>query len=192
MSNIKEIKKLRDETGISIGKCKKALIESKGDIDKAKENLKEKGSFEAQKKAGRKLGYGVIQSYIHSDFTKGSMVEILCETDFVAKNSDFITLAKDIAMHIVAFSPTYINSESIPKDEIEKIKEEERKNIDTTKSVEEQEKILKDQIKLRLKDLVLLKQDFIRDSSISVEDFINNEIQKFGERIEISRINLFN
>lgn len=147
MATVEEIKALRDETGLSVMQCKKALEEAGGDKDKAIQLLKEKGSDIASKKGDRNLGSGTIASYIHANGNIGAMVELLCETDFVGKNPEFKQIAYDIAMHISAMRP---------------------------ESNEE-----------------LLKQEFIKDTSKTIEDMVNGAIQKFGERTEVGRFTCF-
>ena len=190
MSNIDEIKKLRDITGLSIGKCKEALSESGGDMGKAQEILREKGTITAQKKADRALGSGVIECYVHNNRI-GAMVELLCETDFVAKNDEFLTLAKDIAIHCAAFNPLYISRESVPEEDIEKITNELMEEMDESKPKDMQEKILEGQIDSRFKSSILLKQPFVKDDSMNIQTLIDGAVQKFGERIEVSRIKVW-
>ena len=115
-SSIDDIKTLRKKTGISLTACKKALDEASGDMEKAKEILREQSGVALSKKADRNLGAGVVQAYIHSTKDIGCMVELLCETDFVAKNEEFVSLAYDIAFHIAATQPTYMSQESVPKE----------------------------------------------------------------------------
>lgn len=146
------IKKLREETGLSFAQIKKALDEANGDETKAKEILNSLSASSAEKKADRELGAGVISSYIHSSGTMGVLVELGCETDFVAKNEEFKALAYDIAMHIAAMGPTSVNNEDGLGEET-----------------------------------ALLKQSFVKDGSITVEERIAQAVQKFGENTKIIR-----
>ena len=187
MVDIATIKKLRDETGHSIAKCKEALEESGGDTDKAREVLREKGAIAAQKKADRDLGSGVVQSYIHTTHQIGTMVELLCETDFVARNEAFITLARDIAMHCAAFQPQYPSRESIPAETVEQITAELKEGVDTNKPAEVQEKIVQGMLDAKLKEVVLLEQAFVKDDSRTIAQLVEEAIQKFGERVEVGR-----
>lgn len=187
MVDIATIKKLRDETGHSIAKCKEALEESGGDTDKAREVLREKGAIAAQKKADRDLGSGVVQSYIHTTNRIGTMVELLCETDFVARNEAFIALARDIAMHCAAFQPQYLSRESIPAEMLEKITAELKEGVDTSKPDDVQEKIVQGMLDAKLKEVVLLEQAFVKDDSRTIAQLIEEAVQKFGERVEIGR-----
>lgn len=188
MVSIDDIKKLRDKTGHSIGKCKEALEECGGDIDAAMEVLRERGAIAAEKKADRELGSGVIQSYIHTNNAIGAMVEVLCETDFVAKNEEIVTLARDIAMHCAAFQPRYASREEIPEDVLEQLTGELKEGIDTGKPQDVQEKILEGKLDARLKEVILLDQPFVKDDTRTVRNLVNEAVQKFGERIEVGRI----
>ena len=187
MADITTIKKLRDETGHSIAKCKEALEESGGDMDKAREVLREKGAIAAQKKADRDLGSGVVQSYIHTTNRIGTMIELLCETDFVARNEDFVTLARDIAMHCAAFQPQYLSRESVPAEVLEQLTNELKAEVDSGKPAEVQEKILQGMLDAKVKESILLEQGFVKDDSRTIGQLIEEAVQKFGERVEIGR-----
>ena len=187
MVDIATIKKLRDETGHSIAKCKEALEESGGNTEKAREILREKGAIAAQKKADRDLGSGVVQSYIHTTYRIGTMVELLCETDFVARNEAFIALAKDIAMHCAAFQPQYLSRESIPAETLEQITSELKEGVDANKPPEIQEKMVQGMLDAKLKEVVLCEQAFVKDDSRTIAQLVEEAVQKFGERVEIGR-----
>lgn len=187
MSSIDAVKKLRDLTGLSIMKCKEALEESNGDMDKAQEILRKKGSLSAEKKANRELGAGIVQAYIHNTNNLGTMVELLCETDFVARNEEFISLAKDIAMHITAMSPKYVKRESVPSEVLEQLKGELLEEIDSSKSKDIQDKVLEGKLDAKLKDYVLLEQKFIKDDTRTIKDLIDSAVQKFGEKIDVGQ-----
>ena len=187
MVDIQSIKQLRDETGHSIVKCKEALEEVGGDMDKAKDVLREKGALAAEKKADRDLGSGVIQSYIHTTNRIGAMVELLCETDFVAKNEEFLTLARDVAMHCAAFQPQYVSRAAVPEDVVAQMTAELKDEVDASKPQDVQEKILEGMLSARLKDAVLLDQPFVRDEKRTVKNIIDEAVQKFGERMEVGR-----
>ena len=187
MADITTIKKLRDETGFSITKCKEALEASGGDIEQAREALREKGSVAAQKKSDRDLSSGVVQSYIHTTHQIGAMVELLCETDFVARNEDFVALARDIAMHCAAFQPPYLSREHIPADVMETITTELREGIPNDKPDEVQEKILEGMVDAKMKEVVLLEQMFVKDDSRSILQLVEGAVQKFGERVEVGK-----
>ncbi|MBI5005340.1 MAG: elongation factor Ts [Candidatus Lloydbacteria bacterium] len=187
-----QIKQLRDKTGISVMQCKKALEEAGGDEAKALVILQKKSSEIASKKADRTLGAGAIQAYIHPDRTVGSMVLLSCETDFVAKNEDFVSLAYDIAMHVAAFNPSFLKSEDVPESEREKAKEVFAKEVEAMDKPDAvKEKALEGKIAAYFGERILLKQPFVKDDSIIVEKLIEQATQKFGEKIEVSRFERF-
>lgn len=192
MADIGLIKQLRDETGHSIAKCSEALEEANGSIDTARELLRERGSLTAQKKADRDLNAGVLQAYIHTTNRLGSMVELFCETDFVARNEEFVTLARDFAMHCTAFKPQYRSRESVPADVVQRITDELRNEVDADKPQEIQEKILQGKVDAKLKEVVLLEQPFLKDDSRTVQNIIDEAVQKFGERMEIGQFIVWN
>lgn len=179
------IKQLRDMTGVSVMQCKKALIEADGDLAKAEVILKKHSAASAEKKADRSLGAGAIGSYIH-DGAVGAMVLLSCETDFVAKNPEFMALAREIAMQVAATNPTYTTMEEIAPDAKEAAMAVFEKEVEG-KPKEMQEKILDGKMSSYFRDQVLLEQPFIKEESKSVRDLLNEATQKFGERVEISR-----
>lgn len=190
MITTEQIKDLRDRTGISIMQCKKALEEAGGDMDKAVIILNKKSSQIAEKKSGRTLGSGVVQSYIHAGGSVGSMVELLCESDFVAKNEEFKSIAYNIAMHIAATNPEFLKKEDISEEDIERAKEVFSKEVEEDKAdqpEELKEKILQGKIDAYFKDKILLEQMYIKDSSQSINNLVESAIQKFGEKTEIGR-----
>jgi elongation factor Ts len=180
------IKELREATGLSIAECRKALEESGGDMEKARIILQKKGSEIAAKKGDRKIGAGAISSYIHAAGAVGVLVELSCETDFVARNPEFQALARDIAMHIAASTPTYLKREDIPEEERNKVTETLREEV-KDKPAEMQDKILTGKVDAYFADKVLLEQSFIKDPEKKIQDLINAAVQKFGERTEIRR-----
>jgi elongation factor Ts len=180
------IKELREATGLSIAECRKALEEAEGNMDKARIILQKKGSEIAAKKGDRKLGAGAVSSYIHAAGAVGVLVELSCETDFVARNPEFQALARDLAMHIAASSPTYLKREDINEDERNKVTETLKDEV-KDKPAEMQEKILGGKVDAYFADKVLLEQSFIKDPEKKIQDLINAAVQKFGERTEIRR-----
>lgn len=151
------VRQLREETGAGVMDCKRALTESEGDFEKAKEALRQRGLAAAEKKAGRVAAQGLVESYIHAGGRIGVLLELNCESDFVARTDDFRALAHDIAMQIAALAPTYIRAEDVPADA----------------QVEPNE--------------ILLNQPFIRDAGVTVHDLIRNNIAKLGENIQVRR-----
>lgn len=179
------IKQLRDLTGVSVMQCKKALHEAGGDLDKATVILKKHSAASAEKKAERSLGAGAIGSYVH-DGAIGAMVLLSSETDFVAKNPEFGTLAREIAMQVAATNPAYTTSDEIPAGAKKAAIAVFEKEV-TGKPKDMQEKILEGKIASYFRDQVLLEQPFIKDETRTVQDLLNEATQKFGERVEISR-----
>jgi elongation factor Ts len=184
------VKQLRDDTGVAIMQCKKALEECGGDIEKAKVMLRKISSQAAQKKADRVLGAGVIQAYIHTNKTVAGVVALSCETDFVARNPEFIQTAYDIAMHVAALSPQFIKKEEVSDADIAAAKSVFEEEVNTTlkdKPAEMREKILQGKIDAYLKDKVLLEQPFVKNGDITVQTVVDQASQKFGEKVEITR-----
>ncbi|MFQ3573696.1 MAG: translation elongation factor Ts [Thermodesulfovibrionales bacterium] len=181
------VKQLRETTGAGMMDCKKALDDAKGDIQKAIEILRQKGLAAAQKKAARTASEGLIGSYIHMDKI-GVLVEVNCETDFVARTDDFRGLVKDIAMHIAAANPQYLSREAIPSDVIEKEKEIYRKQIEN-KPPQVVEKIVEGKLEKFYSDMCLLEQVFIKDpeQKLKIKDLITQKIAKLGENILVKR-----
>jgi elongation factor Ts len=187
------VKELREKTSAGMMDCKKALQEANGDIEKAMESLRQKGLASASKKSSRIATEGVIESYIHMGGKLGVIVEVNCETDFVARRPEFQELAKNIAMQIAACpSVEYITTSSIPTEIIQKEKETEGGKEDLAKKPKEiKEKILEGRIQKRLKEMSLMDQYFIRDSSMTIEELIKQNIAKLGENIQIRRFERF-
>ncbi len=182
------VKELRDKTGAGIMDCKAALTESDGNIEAAIDFLRKKGIATAKKRAGRAASEGTIQSYIHMGGKIGVMVEVNCETDFVAKNDDFRDFAKNIAMHIAATNPVGITPEDVPEDIIEKEKEIYRAQaLETGKPENILDKIAEGKLLKYFKENCLLQQPYVRDPDMTVEDLLNENIGKIGENITIRR-----
>lgn len=187
-----QIKALRDLTGISVMQCKKALEEAGGDKEKAILLLKKKSADIAEKKGGRALSAGTVASYVHSTGTVGAMVVLQCETDFVARNEDFKTLAYELAMQVVATNPEFYSRESIGKEMEEAMREIfERESAELKKDAVMKEKIIQGKVDAYFKDKILLEQAFIKDESLTVKNLIEKAVQKFGERIELAHFSRF-
>jgi elongation factor Ts len=187
-----EVKKLRDRTGAGMMDCKKALAECEGDHERAAEYLRVKGLAAAKKKAGRTTGEGVVASYIHPGDKLGVLVEINCETDFVARNEDFRTFVKDIAMHIAAADPLGVTPEDISPE----VLEHERKIA--TEQAREQgkpdniiEKIVEGRLKKFAAESTLVEQPFVKDPDKTVHEYVQEAVAKFGENIVIARFSRF-
>ena len=181
--SIEDVKKLRDLTGVGLTDAKAALVESDGDFDKALEEMRKKGLTRAEKKGDREARQGLIDSYVH-DNRIGVVVEVNCETDFVARLDDFKTLVHEIAMQVAAMSPGYVSEADIPEGEYARVKEELLES-DALKSkpAEMQEKIVEGQIKKHFVDQVLMSQVYILDDTKTVEQHVKESIAKLGENI---------
>ena len=190
MITTEQIKTLRDGTGISVMQCKKALEEAKGDMEKALVILRKKGADIATKKSDRTLGAGVIKAYIHSNGAVGAMIELSCETDFVAKNEEFTALAYDIAMHVVASNPSYLRAADITESAKTKAREVFAKEI-VGKPAALAEKIMEGKLQAYFGEATLLDQPFIKNPDLTIQGLIEAAIQKFGEKIEVTRFARF-
>jgi elongation factor Ts len=190
----KIVKELRDKTSAGMMDCKKALQESNGDLEKATEYLKQKGLASANKKAARIASEGLVESYIHMGGKLGVLVELNCETDFVARNPAFQELARNVAMQIAACpNVKYIKLNDIPESVIEDEKRIEEGKEDLAKKPKDiKEKILEGRIQKRLKEMILLDQAFIRDNNITVDELLKQNVSKLGENIQIRRFERFN
>lgn len=185
---IDALKQLRDKTGVSIMLCKKALEEAKGDFERALKILEIKSKAIAFKKSGRETKSGVIDAYIHSNKKVGVLIELRCETDFVAKNELFQTLAHDLAMHIAASNPKFVKKELISeeiKQEARKIYEEEISGLDKPKELKE--KIIEGKLLSHFGEITLYEQPFVKNQDKKTEEVIKEAILKFGENIEVGR-----
>jgi elongation factor Ts len=182
------IKELRERTGAGFMECKEALKEANGDIEKAVEILRKKGALKAEKKAKREAREGLIGAYIHAGGKIGVLVEVNCETDFVARTDEFQQLVKDIAMQIAAMSPEYVSREDVPPEVIEKEKEIYREEaLRSGKPERVVEKIVEGKLEKFFEEKCLLEQPFIKDESKKVKDIVTEVIAKLGENIKIAR-----
>ena len=191
MGNItaKLVKDLRDQTGAGMMDCKKALNETDGNVEKALEWLRKKGIASAEKKSGRIATEGSIGSYIHTGSRVGVLLELNCETDFVARGDIFQSLLKDVSMQVAACpNVEYVSIDDIPSDVVEKEKQIEMGRDDLSGKPEQiKEKIVEGRIAKRLNELVLLSQPYIKDSSLTVEDLVKQAAAKIGENIKVRR-----
>lgn len=190
MSNIsaKQIAELRASTGCGMMDCKNALTEAEGDNEKAIEILRKKGISKAAKKADRVASEGIIESYIHSNGKIGVMVEVLSETDFVAKNDEFKEFAHDVALHIAAMNPKYLNPEQIPAEVLEAEKVIYLDEVKATgKPADIAEKIVEGKVRKFAEENCLMSQPFVKDPSKTINDLLTEKIAKIGEKLEIKR-----
>ena len=186
------VKQLREKSGAGIMDCKNALAESSGDIEKAIEFLRKKGLATAQKRAGRATKEGAVQAYIHMGGKIGVLVEINCETDFVAKTDDFTAFVKNIAMHIAAANPVGILPEDVSPEVIEKEKEIYRAQaLEMGKPEKMIDKIAEGKLNKFFKESCLMNQVYVRDPNMTIQDYLNDVIAKTGEKINIRRFARF-
>jgi elongation factor Ts len=182
------VKELREKTGAGMMDCKKALVEKNGDMSASIDFLREKGLAAAAKKSGRIAAEGVVESYIHMGGRIGVLVEVNCETDFVAKTDEFHELARDIAMHIAASKPEYVSREEIPTEVLDHeraiyrtIAENENKPVHII------DKIIEGRVDRYVKEICLLEQPFVKDPDMTINDLLNAKVAKIGEKISVRR-----
>jgi len=188
----KMVKDLRDKTAAGIMDCKKALGDTDGDMEKAVDLLRQKGLAVAAKRAGRATNEGVIETYIHAGGNLGVMVELGCETDFVAKNDDFRAFAKDIAMHIAALNPVAVTREEVPADVVAREKEiYVQQALDSGKPEAIVEKMVTGKIEKFLSEICLVDQRYVKNPDLSIQDLLNELVGKMGENISIKRFARF-
>lgn len=183
-----DVNTLRQRTGVGMMDCKKALTEANGNMDKAIEILREKGMASAAKKAGRIAAEGIVDSYIHGGGSVGVLLEVNCETDFVARGSQFKELVHDIALHIAAAKPIYISKEEVSQEELAKEREILRQQaINEGKPQNIIEKLVEGRIKKYYEEFCLLEQPFVKDSSKTINQLITEAIAAIGEKITVRR-----
>jgi len=186
------VKELRDKTNAGMMDCKKALGETDGDMEKAVDLLRQKGLAVAAKRADRATSEGVVESYIHAGGKLGVMVEVGCETDFVAKTDDFKAFARDIAMHVAAVNPVAVSREDIPAELIEREKAIYVKQAqDSGKPENIIEKIVTGKIEKYISEICLMEQKFVKNPDLTVQDLLNELIAKMGENISVKRFARF-
>ncbi len=186
--NAVQVKELRTQTGAGIMDCKEALAATDGKLDEAADYLRKKGMLKAAKKAERKTGEGIVASYVHAGSKLAVLVEIQCETDFVARTDEFQTFAKDIAMHIAAQNPRVVSRDDLPADILDKEREILRAEaIESGKPANIVDKIVDGRIDKFYSEACLLEQPFVKDGDITVEDLVKQTIGRLGENMRISR-----
>jgi elongation factor Ts len=186
------VKTLRDKTGAGMMDCKKALAESAGNLEKAIDYLRKKGAATAEKRADRATNQGLVEAYIHAGGRIGSLVEVNCETDFVAKTDDFKAFAREIAMQIAAMNPLYIQREDVPKDVIEHEMDIYRTQARNDKKPEAiLDKIATGKLEKYYQDTCLLEQTFIKDSGKTIKDLILDTTARTGEKVTVRRFKRF-
>lgn len=186
------VKELRDKTNAGMMDCKKALTETEGDLEKAVDLLRQKGLAVAQKRADRATSEGIVECYIHAGGKLGVMVEVGCETDFVAKTDDFLAFARDIAMHVAASNPVAVSREEIPAEMIDREREiYKAQALDSGKPENIVDKIVSGKIDKYVSEICLMEQKFVKNPDLSVQDLLNELIAKMGENISIKRFARF-
>lgn len=182
------IKELRERTQVGILECKKALTECGGDIEKAIDHLRKKGIAQSNKREGREMKEGIIATYIHANSKLGVILELNCESDFVAKTDEFKELGKELCMQVAASMPVYVNIEDVPADEVERERGIYREQMkDSGKPANVLDKIIDGKMKKFYSQLCLMEQEYIRDPKIIIKDIIKEKMQKIGENISVSR-----
>ncbi len=192
MIDAKLVAQLREMTGAGMMDAKKALEEANGDLTAAAEKLQEKGLAKADKKAERETKEGKVHAYLHGNGKLGAMVEILCETDFVARNEAFGVLCHDVAMHVGAADPLYVRREDVPQDLVEKQKELFRAEVaEQAKPAEIVEKIVDGKLAKWFGEVCLMEQTFIKDEDLTVSEYIKGKVATIGENIQVARFSRF-
>ena len=183
------VKELRDATGAGMMACKQALQDAGGDVDKAKELLQQKGLASVEKRAGRTANQGLVDAYVHFNNTVGVLVEVNCETDFVANTDEFRSLVKDLALHIASpAAPTYLSREDVPHDELERVRGlYEAQAKETGKPEHVIGKIVEGKLDAFLQDHVLLDQPFVKDDSKTIQQYLDEVGAKTGEKVVVRR-----
>ena len=186
------VKELRDKTGAGMMDCKKALVETSGDMEKAIDYLRKKGAATAEKRADRATNQGLVEAYIHAGGRIGSMVEVNCETDFVAKTDDFKLLSREVAMQIAAMNPLYISKDDVSKETIDHEMEIYQTQARNEKKPEQViERIAAGKLDKYFQEFCLLEQTYIKDSGKTIKDLLLDMITKTGEKISIRRFKRF-
>lgn len=190
--DLKILKDLRAQTGAGMSDCQSALAEANDDLNKAVEILRKKGQAKAVKKGERTTNQGLVDAYLHANGKIGAMVQINCETDFVARNTDFKVLVRDIAMQVAAMNPQYISSADVPSDVLAKEKEIYQEELAKEgKTGPMVEKIIEGKLKKYFSEVCLLEQAFVKDDKIKISDLLNQAVLKMGENIKIKNFSRF-
>ncbi len=182
-----EVKRLREASGAGMIDCRNALVHAEGDFDKAKTRLLEQGQAKAEKKAERAAHEGIVGSYIHAGGKIGVLVEINCETDFVARNEKFQTLVRDVAMHVAAMSPKFLDRESVPQSTIDEVKQTLAEQVPPGKPPNIVEAIINGKLSKWYEDNTLVDQHFVKDDSMTIGELVSGVSAVLGERIAVRR-----
>lgn len=187
-----QVAELREKTGAGMMDAKRALEEAQGDIEKATEELRKKGMIKAAKKVDRETHEGRVHAYIHANGKLGSLIQVLCETDFVARTEAFVELCNDLAIHVSAMDPTYLTRADVPAEILEKEKQLYREEMHgQSKPPEVIDKIIEGKVNKWFSEVVLMEQTFIKDDAKTVEEYLKEKIATFGENIQIKQFSRF-
>ncbi len=186
-----DVRRLREDTGAGMIDCRNALVKCDGDFDRAKAVLQEQGQAKAEKKAERAANEGLVGSYIHTGGKVGVLVEINCETDFVARNDKFKDLVRDVAMHIAAMPAEYLNREAVPAEKIAELRAEFVRTVPEGKPPGVAEKIVEGKLNKWFEDHVVLEQSFVKDDSVTVGELVNGVSGVLGEKMSVRRFAKF-
>jgi elongation factor Ts len=186
-----DVKRLREDTGAGMIDCRNALVKSEGNLDKAKVLLQEQGQAKAEKKAERSANEGLVGSYIHTGGKVGVLVEINCETDFVARNDKFKDLVRDVAMHIAAMPAAYLSRDAVPPEKVAELRAEFVKQVPEGKPPAVAEKIVEGKLNKWFEDHVVLEQSFVKDDSVTVGELVNSVSGVLGEKMSVRRFAKF-
>jgi elongation factor Ts len=186
-----DVKRLRESTGAGMIDCRNALVKADGNVDKAKELLQEQGQSKAEKKAERAANEGLVGSYIHTGGKVGVLVEINCETDFVARNDKFKDLVRDVAMHIAAMPAEYLNREAVPAELVAELRAQFAESVPPGKPPAVIEKIIEGKLNKWFEDHVVLEQSFVKDDSVTVGELVNSVSGVLGEKMTVRRFAKF-
>ena len=186
-ASVELVKKLREMTSAGVMECRKALTESGGDLEKAAMILHEQGAAAVASKQGRKAEEGVVMAYVHHGAKLGSLIEVNCESDFVARTEEFVSLAKELAMQVAATNPKYISKDDVPKDILDAERKEFKGQAESLGKGTKVEEYLEEKIEHLLSQLCLMEQPYIRDAAVTVASLITEKVAKFKERIRVKR-----
>jgi elongation factor Ts len=186
-ASVELVKKLRAMTSAGVMECRKALTESGGDLEKAAMILHEQGAAAVAAKQGRKAEEGVVMAYVHHGAKLGSLIEVNCESDFVARTEEFVSLAKELAMQVAATNPKYISKDDVPKDILDAERKEFKGQAESLGKGAKVEEYLEEKIEHLLSQLCLMEQPYIRDAAVTVASLITEKVAKFKERIRVKR-----
>jgi len=188
----KQVKELREKTGVGMMDCKQALAETGGDLDQAVKVLREKGLASVKKRQSKTADQGIVEAYMHIGKQIGALVEINCETDFVARNDEFLELAHEVALHIAALNPKYLDREAVPEDVIESEKAIYAKRCEAEGKPEKvRDRIIEGMLDKYYQEYCLLEQPFVRDASVTVGELVSSASAKLGEKLEVRRFARF-